>query len=114
MSVKYLNDTGTGRLVDHLRLKGLTGVLSQEGWEPISDSGSSPSWYYQIAEIEGIDPNDYIVVQADQTKMSLSNIEEMEKDKVRYIDHDEDGLIFIAKKAPSFDIPLNIVKQGGI
>lgn len=91
-------------------------TVSEKGWEPILDSGSSSSssYYYQIAEIEGIDPNDYIVVQADQTEMSLSNIEEMEKDKVRYIDHDEDGLIFIAKKAPSFDIPLNIVKQGCI
>lgn len=112
MSVKYLNDDGTERLANHLKFKILRGTLyGGEGWEPISDSGSSPSYYYQIAEIEGIDLNDILMVQHDQKNMTLSQIEEMEKAIIRCIGQDTNELTFIAEKVPSFDIPLIVVNQ---
>lgn len=120
--MSYLDSSASGRLINQLKLKTLSGTLvggeigsGDSGWQPIIDSGSSePSYYFQTVTVLGLGANDVCFVQHDVSQMMIINIEEMEKDKIRCVGQDTNELDFIAEKLPTFNIPLVVVKQDSV
>ena len=107
MAYNYLDEPGTERLANHLKLKAITVNLLSNSWTPVGSDGE----YTQTVSSSDIKSNSVIIVS--NSGMTDAQKKVVSERKIKCTSQAAGSLTFTASGTVNIDLPVSVVVQGG-